>query len=219
LLIKLFYILLPGRFRPSGQRVTAYPALLLLAACVAPAGLLNSERIERRYGSYEVRVLEASASGRISSLQSRHDGQAVTRTLAIVSFAADADGSFAREHARIVRGASIGATFKAAGWTVDKPLLYTGTLAVPGSARVVGKLMNLALPQELAVHAYRFDVGKGGVRQAYATIVELHHPDYLTTPDLRRIYGRTSSRADVDTALLEQRILQTLTGLAPGLAP
>ncbi|MGH8167148.1 MAG: hypothetical protein ACREQ1_07905, partial [Woeseiaceae bacterium] len=52
--------------------------------------------------------------------------------------------------------------------------------------------MRLAVPQQVALHSYVFEVGKEGALFDYAAITELHHPLYLTEADLQSIYGRSS---------------------------
>ena len=47
---------------------------------------LNSERIEARYGSYGIEVLESDTRIRESNLFSEHAGGRVTRTFAIVQY-------------------------------------------------------------------------------------------------------------------------------------
>lgn len=49
--------------------------------------------------------------------------------------------------------------------------------------------MRIALPATLATHVYVFQVRKDGHTYNYATIVEIHHPEYLTATDLEDIYG------------------------------
>lgn len=159
-------------------------AAVAASACAPP---LNSERIADRFGSYEIEGLGASGEVRVSSLASRHGGRRVTRTLAVVTFPETVDPRVANEHARIVAGGSIGAVFREAGWAISKPLLAVGEFRA--SQPAVGRLMALELPVTLALHAYRFEVGRDGVTIPYATIVELHHPEYLGRADVARIYG------------------------------
>ena len=49
--------------------------------------------------------------------------------------------------------------------------------------------MRLEQPAELAVHAYQFTLRKDEIEIDYATIVETHHPDYLSVEDLEDFYG------------------------------
>jgi hypothetical protein len=62
--------------------------------------------------------------------------------------------------------------------------------------------MRLSLPQNLATHVYLFVVRKDKRSYSYATIVELHHPDYLSAENLTDTYGEIifddSNRSDID---------------------
>jgi hypothetical protein len=58
-------------------------------------------------------------------------------------------------------------------------------------------------PSPLAVHVYALGVSRGGVEVDYASIVEVHHPDYLGLADLVELYGPANAPADDSvTALL-----------------
>lgn len=191
-------------------------SLVALAACTG-ATPLNSERIAATFGSYNVRVLDATAERRISSLESVEDGRPVTRTLAIVTFEPGATAAVAGLHARIVDGASIGETFRNAGWAIDKTLIGIDHVSIPQSAVAMASLMNVSLPITAGLHAYRFNIRKGDVRLRYATIVEIHHPFYLSVADLERIYGRTTDRAG--TIRFRQDALAVMVHLAQSLEP
>lgn len=203
-------------FTLSRASAWLFLSLLALAACTATKPL-NSERIAATFGSYGVRVLDATAERRISSLESIEDGRPVTRTLAIVTFEPDAPAAIAGLHAQIVDGASIGATFRDAGWTIDKPLIGIDEVSIPQSSLAMASLMNVPLPISAGLHAYRFHISKGDVSVRYATIVEIHHPDYLSADDLERIYGRTAQRAA--TVPFKKDALAVMEHLAPRLAP
>lgn len=148
--------------------------------------LLNSERIEQRFGSYGIDVLESDGRYRVSNLYSVHDGAPVCRTFAVVLYPERVDPLFAAEHEEIVGGGSIGAVFARNGWTVTKTHLHFGELAATDK---VARLMGLRAGVPLATHVYVLTVSKGGSSFDYATIAEIHHPDYLTLVDLPRIYG------------------------------
>ena len=61
----------------------------------------------------------------------------------------------------------------------------------------------------LAVHVYSLRVSRGGVDIDYASIVEVHHPDYLELADLVEIYGPANEPADANLpALLALTSLQ-----------
>lgn len=171
------------------RRLPAALLVLTVAACQAGAPLLNSERIERQFGSYGVDVLAASGNRRVASLYSGSGDLKTTRTYAVVEFLYPARAEYRREHEAIEAGASIGATFERAGWTVRKQTTFIGELEVPAEYATLGRLMRTELPATLAVHEYLFVVGRDGRSWTYAKIVEVHHPDYLRSADLERLYG------------------------------
>ena len=164
-------------------------AVCSLASCATGNPWLNSDRIERRYGSYGVDVLESANGRRISSLYSTSDGRKVTRTYAVVDFPGEAREPYAREHALIEAGGSIGATFRDAGWQVGKQHLFIGQFEIPPTYTDIGELMQIELPETLATHVYLLQISKNGRSFSYATIAEIHHPDYLQIADLQEIYG------------------------------
>jgi hypothetical protein len=167
----------------------------LLAACSAKAPLLNSERIEARFGSYAVTLLTQQDRWRVSSLESVDNGVATTRTLAVVRFAEPVPAELATVHARIRAGASLGASLQEAGWRVVKTDIDTGQLALTAAERDIATLMRVADDASLALHIYRLDAVSPDRHLVYATIAELHHPDYLRVDDVQAIYGVAHSPA------------------------
>lgn len=164
---------------------------VLLAAATAlaqapPRELLNSERIEQTFGTYGIEVLANSPRERLSRLYSTHDGLEVCRTFAVVMYPVQMADALEQEHAAIVAGGSIGATFADAGWRVVKRHRYFGTVAATPGLR---RLMRSDTLEHLAVHLYSLSVARAGVEHEYAIIAEVHHPDYLTLDDLLVIYG------------------------------
>ena len=148
--------------------------------------LLNSERIAREFGSYGIDVLESDSRVRVSTLYSLHQGIKICRTFAVVHFPESIENAYSVEHETILSGQSIGTVFAQHGWTIEKINHYFGVLHSTG--RVAG-LMGEIAPQPLAVHLYDFRVSKPGTSLIYASIAEVHHPDYLNVADLQRIYG------------------------------
>jgi hypothetical protein len=147
---------------------------------------LNSERIAAEFGSYGVEVLEQDEHVRVSNLFSGDAEDKTCRTFAVVRFQPHIDEAVPAEHAAIVGGGSIGAVFIAAGWEVRKShLSYSETRAT----RRLASLMRIAEGTPLATDIYALDVAKGGRVVEYATLVEIHHPDYLRKEDLPAIYG------------------------------
>ena len=149
---------------------------------------MNSERIERRFGSYGVEVVAQAPGHRASSLYSIEDGQRVCRTYATVAFCLPVDAELEAEHRRIAAGESIGTAFKSAGWRVRKRHVCIRERILAEDERTVAELMQLQLPCQVAEHRYVFEVARETVTLEYAQITELHHPEYLDLAQLRAIY-------------------------------
>ena len=145
---------------------------------------LNSERIAERYGNYGIEILQAGNGRRLSSLYSTGNGQKTMRTLALVEFTGADHALVTKEHKRVLAGESIGAVFKEQGWTIEKIssrycLSNLDLETMPELAE-----MDVDLPTNFATHNYIFRVHKDGITIDYATITEIHHPDYLQGEDL-----------------------------------
>lgn len=175
---------------------------LILVACSSQDALLNSERIERTFGSYGVDVIRSSDAGRVSSLYSGTGDDKITRTFAVVRYSRRIRRAFANEHARVLSGESIGAVFRSAGWDIEKVNIFVGDMEIPATYELLADLMRIDLPACLATHVYEFVIRKEGRSFEYATIVELHHPDHLTVENLHSIYGEIifddSGRTGID---------------------
>ena len=174
----------------------------VLSACATESVILNSERIEERFGSYGIEVLASEAGLRRSSLFS-YDGETkICRTYAIVQFVENSDDRYEDAHSKILAGGSIGATFRESGWDIRKNTLYIGTLQLPSADNQVSGLMNLGGDAALAIHVYQLVLVRAGMAQEYATILEAHHPDYLSVAELRELFEYdvhpTLPDADVD---------------------
>jgi len=148
--------------------------------------LLNSERIAERYGNFGIEILQAENGRRLSSLYSVVEGQKTMRTLALVEFTGADDPRLAAEHARVLAGESIGAVFKATGWTIEKisPRFCLSKLDLEELPEL--SAMDIDLPASFATHNYIFRVKKGDSSIDYASITEIHHPDYLQPADLTK---------------------------------
>ena len=146
--------------------------------------LLNSERIEKKFGGYGIDVLYNSAQLRVSNL---YDGKKITRTLAVVDYPETIDSSFAKEHQIIVAGGSIGNVFKSHGWLIEKKNIFLGELAPSADYKKLYALMGNIPPSKLSVWIYVFYIRRQGKAFAYATISEVYHPDYLSLADLKCI--------------------------------
>ena len=160
-----------------------FPGSPFMVSC-ATAPPLNSERIEQRYGNYGIEILQSGHNRRLSSLYSVSDGQKIMRTLALVEFTAADDPHLAHEHQRILDGESIGAVFKEEGWIIDKTSLRYCLSRFDLQSMPELSRMRISDPATLATRSYVFRVQKGGTSINYATITEIHHPDYLQAADL-----------------------------------
>ena len=175
----------------------------VISACAAEPVLLNSERIEKRFGSYSMDVLAGKAGLRRSSLFSVNDGQRVCRTYAVVLFADPLGEHCSDAHAKVLAGNSIGAIFRSHGWNVHKQTLHIGSLELPPGNQDISRLMQIDAPCKLALHVYQLLLAKDAQVLEYATIVETHHPDYLTESDLYDLYEYDTVDALPETAARE----------------
>ena len=151
--------------------------------------LLNSQRIEKVFGSYDIEVLKSEEQLRVSDLHSISDGIRTTRTLALVSYDESIDQELTNEHRLIVRGRSIGEVFLENTWVVEKENRYFGQVFASPDLAPLYRRMGGIDSTELAVHIYELFVRKGDLRVHYADIAEVHHPDYLDLEDLQAIYA------------------------------
>ena len=160
----------------------------VLSACATESVILNSDRIEKRFGSYGIEVLASEAGLRRSSLFSYEGKTKICRTYAIVQFVENSDDRYEDAHSKILAGGSIGATFKESGWNIRKNTLYIGTLQLPSNDTRVSVLMNLTGDIDLAIHVYQLVLVRAGMAQEYATILEAHHPEYLSVAELKDLF-------------------------------
>lgn len=190
-------------------------ACLALGAAAQPAGNasspsgeppLNSERIEQQFGSYGIEVLHSDASLRISNLYSTHGQERIGRTFAVTEYPRAIDPRIADAHAEIVAGGSIGAVFTRRGWTVSKDHRYYGEVEINST---LADLMRRAVGGGAAVHVYVLGVSRDEDTLTYATIAEVHHPDYLGLTDLPEIYGPPAAPRPGGDPLV-QRMLEVL---------
>ncbi len=169
----------------------AFSALLGVAAPTLAdddsTTLLNSERIEQRFGSYGIELLAQTDAVRTASLYSLENGEKVTRTFAVTRYSDSVDARLSQAHERILAGGSIGATLAKAGWTVTRLHLWVGD--VPATADI-GSLMNIEDSSPLGLHIFDLEVSRGDERLHYATIAEVHHPDHLDRNSIEQLFGR-----------------------------
>jgi len=184
----------------SRNPVSSLVPAAALTACSLQSEVLNSERIKTRFGSYGVEIIEQDGETRRSSLYSTSNGKRTCRTYAVVKFAGSDALDIFDVHQKVVAGASIGSTFKSDGWDIRKQTIYVGDVALPDVHHPIGKLMRLQSTTDLAVHAYQLHIEKGSKSLHYATIIEIHHPEYLDESELLELYS-PSNLADAETIL------------------
>jgi len=175
--------------------------------------LLNSERIQQKFGSYGIDVLYSDSTTRITNLYSVDADQKIMRTFALVMYPSVVDSALMNEHMKIQNGGSIGQIFKERGWTIVKRTMYMGNLTSSNLYDTVFKMMGDIKPSDLAIYLYSFDVERDGKYYVYARIAEVYHPDYLTAEDLSRIYTAKADTTETgeDLALLLNLVKQYLT--------
>ena len=174
--------------------VTPFPEPIRTAARHASAvesQRLNSERIRDRFGSYGIEILAEKKGLRRANLYSHTEAGKTCRTFALVR-TLDAAPDIGGEHAAISTGRSIGATFQDSGWTVAKKTLLTGSVLLTGVDADIASLMQLDGSERIALHAYELVVERPGRAITYATILELHHPDYLGEDELTTLFPSTA---------------------------
>ncbi len=181
------------------------PAVLaaVLSACATESVNLNSERIGKRFGGYGIDVLASEAGLRRSSLFSLDGDTATCRTYAVVQFVEQLDDRYDDAHSKVLAGDSIGETFKEDGWGIQKNTLYIGNTRLPDRPTEIGSLMRLTGAHDLALHVYQLVLVRESVTLEYATILEVHHPEYLTVAELRALY-----EYEPETAIPQRELAQ-----------
>ncbi len=193
------------KFDDARGNRTLSPAVLAaaLSACATETVLLNSERIEQQFGSYGIDVLASAAGLRRSSLYSIAGDERICRTYAVVRFADKPDTSYSPEHAKVLAGNSLGEVFKANAWSIHKQTQYIGSFHIDTSRTEISTLMRLSGKQELALHVYQLLLAKNDRVFEYATLLEAHHPDYLSAADLLEFYPYDDSGSLAADSLTE----------------
>lgn len=183
-------------FRMAARaRAIGLLAFLAFAACSTTEPMLNSERIEKQFGSFGIDLIASDSSKRIANLYSMEGGRRVCRTWATVQFADVIDARVTSEHALVLGGQPMGAVFKSRGWQISKRNLRIGSRPLTRSDDHMIQLMQIPEAATVAYHTYIFSVSKGGPALDYAVITETHHPDYLSRSDLEEIYGTAAETA------------------------
>lgn len=160
----------------------------------------NSDRIRLKFGSYGIEVLESGLRIRVSNLYSISDGVRTNRTFAVVTYPAVIEPEFSKEHEAIINGQSIGIVFKENGWAIDKRHRYFGKLDTSANYSGVESVFGDIGKKQPVVHIYSLFVKKDESEFQYASIAEVHHPEYLDLEELSLIYGNA-----YDSALVKDK--------------
>ena len=154
-----------------------------------PSDLANSDRIRLKFGNYGIEVIENGLRVRVSNLFSKTDGVKTNRTFAVVMYPAVIEAAFREEHDAILKGQSIGIVFKDHGWLIDKRHQYIGELEPLADFSGVHSVFGDIGPVKPVIHVYSLFIKKDNAVFHYASIAEVHHPDYLDLDELNTIYG------------------------------
>jgi len=187
--------------------LVSYPAkpktIENLATGTQVSELGNSDRIRLKFGSYGIEIVENGGRIRVSNLYSTTDGRKTNRTFAVVMLPDVIEPAFRKEHDAIINGQSIGIVFKGHGWQIDKHHQYVGELDVGSDFSAVHSVFGDIGEVRPVIHVYSLLIKKDNRQFHYASIAEVHHPDYLGLEDLREIFGKEfdgSLEMDRDTA-------------------
>jgi len=163
----------------------------------------NSDRIRLKFGNYGIEIVENGLRIRVSKLYSTAKGIKTNRTFAVVMYPEVIEPAFAREHEAIINGQSIGIVFKDNGWQIEKHHQYIGELDIGSDFTAVHSVFGDIGEVHPVIHVYSLLIKKDNKQFHYASIAEVHHPDYLGLEDLKTIFGKEfdgSLEKDRDTA-------------------
>ena len=158
-----------------------------------PSSILNSERIQMKFGSYGLDILYSDHDIRVSylySLDSSNHKKKIYQTFAIVKFNESKIDQETQK--RIDNGASIGATLKESGWSINKINLDIARINSGEYPLFKTSEISESLPI-LAAHFYKLEITKEDKSFDYAEILEIHNSDYLNYDELIKIFPLTNS--------------------------
>ena len=157
----------------------------------------NSDRIRLKFGSYGIEIVENELRIRVSNLYSTSDGVKTNRTFAVVMYPAAIEAAFRKEHEAIIEGQSIGIVFREHGWKIDKRHQYIGELESPAAAWGADSVFGDIGEAQPVIHVYSLIVRKDKHEFHYASIAEVHHPEYLELEELKSIFAVEHDGAQV----------------------
>ena len=164
---------------------------------------LNSDAIKATFGSYGVEVINQSESTRVANLYSLSGDAKICRTLAVTEFVLPMDPTLKEAHRLIKAGGSIGATLRAAGYSINKKLLIkTETAAGAEFVSLTHGSVLAGVP--LYTKVYALFAQQGNRQIPYAVIAEAYHPEHF--PPAHEEFSKESSlQQAADRALMALR--------------
>ena len=177
-------------------------------------GLLNSARIELKFGSYGVQILaqDQVAGIRLSGLYSEHGDERIARTIAFTQYNANIHDKLKMAHQEILAGGSIGSSLKKYGFDIKKDLLFKGLVE-----DMLDRLQNLMHTpgHAFATVIYNLEAKEGYNYYPYCTIVEVYSPDFLTVLEVDQVYpefipGNVNPKDDFDAIDMIDRMKQLI---------
>lgn len=160
----------------------------------------NSDRIRLKFGNYGIEIVENGLRIRVSKLFSVTAGIRTNRTFAVVMYPAVIDPAFSKEHEAIIKGQSIGIAFKEHGWSIEKRHQHISELEPISDLSGIHSVFGDIGAIRPVIHVYSLYIKKDHAEFHYASIAEVHHPDYLDLEELKTIYGN-----EFDGALIKDQ--------------
>lgn len=165
--------------------------------------ILNSDAIKKSFGSYGVEVLSQDDTTRIANLFSGDSESKICRTLAVTEFVLPMSPQLTEQHRAIRAGGSIGATLRAAGFSINKKLLIkTETPAGKAFLTLTADTVSLGAP--LYTKVYALFAQNGDQEIPYAVIAEAYHPDHFP-PTHEEVSDEPHLQASAQRALASLR--------------
>lgn len=171
---------------------------------------LNSDAIKATFGSYGVEVIYQADGTRVANLYSGHGADKVCRTLAVTEFTQPINESLLKSHRAILAGASIGATLRTAGFTINKKLLIkTEVPANEAFVALANSTTTVGTPLFTKVYALFAETRDSSM--PYAVIAEAYHPAHFPP-----VHEEVTEQPELHEAA--ERVLQKLSNLSLALS-
>ena len=154
--------------------------------------VLHTDLLERQYGPVHVEIRRHDDVLRIVDIS---DDRKVCRTHAITWLSAQnypRESEFGIALAEIRTGASLGKTFRAHGFGIEKELITQGMIQIPewlkGIFQVVDDQANFRIYDFIAVDG-------SGARFSYGVVCEIDSPDFQSGEGLNQVALEEANRA------------------------